>query len=222
MKEGAIYSFSDLGDSERELSNMCDAQNVTVSHTSDILQTSEKFFVELLNSVLYINAIQNGLAPEKERFYFPPQILQDVSKNTFKFSSLTGMQVSRQKIYIRGGGREYQHQAVKLKFQELGPRWFLEIEPDFYFTYPNRWYKSRKEIGIRITKQKASMYNDEYLYLLHFWKQFLSKNSDNIILPCDSMPNAQTVIVDAKNLCATSNFKLLNDYHGPRTREEHT
>lgn len=215
FKEGAIYSFSDLRDRERELSTMCDPENVSVLNTKEM--PSEKYFIELLNSVLYITAVQNDLEPEGERFYFSPKVLSNNTKSKFELVTLAGKKDSRKKIYIYGLSRsvEYKHLAVKLKFQQLGSDWFLEIEPDFYFTYPNRRYSSRKEVGIRIIKEKANLYNKEYLYLLHFWKQFLSKNSDRIILFCDNASNAQEVVIGTNNLSTISDFMLLNDYEGP-------
>jgi len=106
--------------------------------------------------------------------------------------------------------------AVRLSFLQLGSRWLLQIEPDWYFSYKGGIPKTRKEIGVRITKEKAGTFNKQYLYLLHAWKQYLSKSSGSIIFPCDGLPGSQTAIVSTENESFISNFTLFNDYIGPK------
>lgn len=209
LKEEAIYSFSNLSDDSCELSIYCEKNN-TKLHKAEEMQ--ENYLTELLNSTLRINAWQNDLIPDSNRSYFSPKVLS--GNNEFSYPSLTGRDETRIKIY-RFADNEYKHHAVKLSFHKTGDLRFLEIEPDWYFSYP-KIDKSNREIGIRITKEKSKMYNKDYLYLLHFWKQYLSKNTDSIVLPCDNSPISQKVIVSLKNVFGISDFSLLNDYSAPK------
>ncbi len=106
--------------------------------------------------------------------------------------------------------------AARLTFFQLGTKWFLQIEPDWHFSYQGGTPKTKREIGIRITKEKAGMFNEHYLYLLHAWKQFLSNSSESIVLFCDDLPDSQTAVISAENESFTSNFTLFNDYFGPK------
>lgn len=211
LKDQSLLSFSNLNDAGNELSRFCDTSKVMILEPSEI---NESYFSELLNSGLLVNSIQKDLVSDGERFYFSEKILRTPASNIFEYASLSGLKEKRVKIYINKGG-EYQHHAVKLKFHLFGNDRFLEINPDWYFSYRYYKEKTRRDIGIRITREKAGMYNKDYLYLLHFWKQFLSNNSSQIVLDCDSTSNPQKIIVNKEGLIFDADFSLFNDYKEP-------
>jgi hypothetical protein len=106
--------------------------------------------------------------------------------------------------------------AVRINFLKLGAYWYFQIEPEWFFSYPYDRTKTKRQVGLRITKEKASTFNQDYLYLLHFWKQFFSNSSDFIEFPVDHLPNTQVARISTLNETFTSNFMLFNDYFGPK------
>ncbi len=218
VKDQKIYSFSDLTHPDCELRNYCD-------YSPDVLDIKEAheiddiYYAELLNRLLTVYALRDGLQIAGERFTFPLKVLDNDATTRFEYKPLIKeKETSRFKIYISKTGSviEYKHMAVKLSFQRLGSRWLLQIEPDWYFTFQGGTPKTRREIGIRITKEKAGTFNEHYLYLLHAWKQYLSHSSETITFPCDDLPDSQTALISTENESFTSNFMLFNDYIGPK------
>jgi hypothetical protein len=132
---------------------------------------------------------------------------------------LKGRSEERTKIYIqRAADRrtEYKHHAVHLAFTKHNQEWYLQIEPDWYFTYPYGPRLTRRELGARITVEKAGTFNKEYLYLLHFWRQFLSDCSDTITLSCSSIDDGSRILVHSRPEEFVSSWRLFNDYVGPK------
>jgi hypothetical protein len=94
----------------------------------------------------------------------------------------------------------------------------LQIEPDWFFTYRGS-FKNRKEVGIRITKEKAGMFNEQYRNHLHAMKQYLSDNNPAITFPCDELDDSQKVTVSGSSISPRSSFMLYNDYSSPEKEE---
>lgn len=171
-----------------------------------------------LNNLIFINCLQRDLLSDKRRYYFNPKVLRTKESNTFAFPSLKGRASERTKIYVQktGGRLEYKHHAVQLQLIRDLDNWYLEIDADWYFTFPYNKQATRKEIGIRITKEKANTHNGDYRYALHFWKQYLSNNDTKITFPCDNVTGRQSLVASAEYQTLVSDYLLFNDYDGPR------
>lgn len=218
IRGGRLYTFSDLHDPECELRDFCDYSDdaLEVKAPDEIEQN---WYVELLNRVLSIYAWKNMIVPTDDRFYFSARVLDNEATTRFEYKPLIKeKETSRFKIYINNSGKltEFKHMAVNLAFERLGAQWYFQIEPGWHFSYPGDTTKTRRDIGVRITKELAGTFNEHYLYLLHAWKQFLSNSSDTILFYCDDLASSQVVEISAANLTFTSNFLLFNDYFGPK------
>jgi hypothetical protein len=218
IKSNRVFTFSALTDPNCELRNFCDySEDVLEVHAPNEIE--ENWYVELLNRMLSIYAWKNMIVPTEDRFYFSPKVLDNEATARFEYKPLIKeKETSRFKIYINKTNNmvEYKHMAVKLGFIRLGSKWYFQIEPGWHFSYPTDETKTRKEIGIKITKEKAGTFNEHYLYLLHAWKQFLSNSSDTIVFHCDDLQNSQVATISTANESFVSNFLLFNDYFGPK------
>ena len=214
--QGTLITLSDLRHPKCELANHCD---IGSAHSVPVGEIEESRFRELLNLTLNVLARTRGLAAQKERFYFPPSVLKNPTTNKFSYPSLKGRLEERTKVYIQKGAgnrTEYKHHAVRLSFARHEAQWYLQIEPDWYFTYPYGPRITPRELGARITVEKAGTYNKDYLYLLHFWRQFLSDSSETIPLPCTSFDDGRKILVSSGPQEFISSFRLYNDYMGPK------
>ncbi len=214
-KHQTLWTFSNLRDSNCELRRFCEAEVSDRFAVSDIALTR---FSTLLNKVLYINCLQMDLVAKRDRYHFSTRVLKSPETNKFSYLGVKGNQEERAKIYRQyvGGKSEYKYHAVKLRVINEDSSWWMEIEPDWYFTFSAEEEATKREIGIRITKEKASMANGDYRYALHFWKCYLSKNNASIVFPCDSLPGSQQLIAATESMSFVSNYRLVNDYDGPR------
>ena len=214
--QGTLVTLSDLRHPKCELANHCD---IGSAHLVPIGEIEESRFRELFNLALNVLARTKGLAVHKDRFYFPPSVLKDPLTNKFSYPSLKGRPEERTKVYIQKGAgnrTEYKHHAVRLAFITYETQWYLQVEPDWHFTYPYGPRLTPQELGARITVEKAGTFNKEYLYLLHFWRQFLSDSSGSIPLPCTSFEDGRKILVSSRPQEFISPFRLYNDYMGPK------
>lgn len=220
--QGTLVSLSDLRHPACELVKHCDMAS---AHSLPVSQIEECRFRELLNLTLTVLARTLGLSAHKGRFYFPPSVLKDPATNKFTYASLKGRPEERTKVYIQrgpGGRTEYKHHAVRLSFTRHELQWYLQIEPDWHFTYPYGPRMTPPELGARITMEKADTYNKDYLYLLHFWRQFLSGSSDTITLPCSTIQDGAKILVSSAPQEFVSSFRLYSDYVGARNVDTQT
>ncbi len=181
-----MITLSNIRDTACELRKFVDTDKISPILRTDI---PDPLFTELLNQTLLMFAKQRELLFHRDRFYFSSAVLKSQDTRTFSYTSLKGLPETRQKIYVRQIGKrtENQHHAVRLSFIQHLREWFLLIEPDWYFSYPFGKRPSRSEIGARITSEKAGTYNKDYLYLIHFWRQFLVEqrrgHNDSVFSP---------------------------------------
>jgi len=207
-----LLTFSDLNSESCELRNFVDTASIRSTPQNSV---SAPTIVELLNQALLFLAQSNDLIQRGDRFYFSPSLLRTPGNNTFTYISLKGEQTERTKIYMQKS--EYKHHAVRLSFLQHCGNWYLQMEPDWYFTYPYGKRPTKAAIGARITSEKAAMHNKDYLYLLHFWRQFLSAGKSTIEIPCARPGDSTDVEVSALPLEFKFLFRLFNDYIGPKS-----
>lgn len=222
VKEQKIHTFSNLHDPDCDLDEFCDYESSEEVEVKSPDEVESIRYAELLNRLLEVFATRNQMIVTRERFYFSPDVLKEEVTRRFDLKPLRKTkETSRFKIYIHGSGksREFQHMAVRLAFLKSNSQWFLQVDPDWYFTYPQDHTKTKRDIGIRITREKANTFNEQYLYLLHAWKQFLSNSSDKISFTSDNLETAQAAVIDTSNLSFQSDFLLFNDYTAPRKSE---
>lgn len=213
LKDNSIFTFSNIKNEKCELRNYCnpeDAKSLNIEEVKPI------YFTELLNSTLVINALIKGLNVKGDKFYMLPGLEEE---SEFHFLPLKRTkESSRVKVYsskLGSGGYEYKHHAMKMRFLRLGEQLMFELEPDWHFSYSIK-DKTEKEIGIRVTREKANMFNKDYLYILHAMKQFLSNSTNKIGFLCDELDDSQKIVIDTENIYGHSDFKIFNDYSEPR------
>jgi hypothetical protein len=214
-KEGRnfLYTFSDLGNHDIELTAFCESSPDKLNR-SDI---SKIQYMALLNKLIFINALQRDLSVGHDRFYFRYEVLKE-GRNTYEYSGIKGGIETRAKIYQRKN--DLLHHAAKIRIVEEMDCWYLEIDPDWHITLPNDIDANPREIGGRITKEKAATKNGKYRYDLHFWSRYLSNNTNVIEFHCDSTAGSQKLRASSNCSSLKSNYTLFNDYVGKRLRTD--
>ena len=217
VQDNGLLTFSDVRSENSEIRNF-----IRIGSVRNISQesVSHPTLVQLLNQSLRILATSRDLIFSRGRFYFSPDLLKTPEANKFSYVPLKGGRLeTRTKIYIQNLGArvEYKHHAVRLSFlQHLG-EWYLQVDPDWFFTYPYGKRRTATDIGVRITTEKATTRNKDYLYLLHFWRQFLSNGGSTIKIPSWSVDDTNSIETASQPLNFDFKFRFFNDYVGPKT-----
>lgn len=216
VHDGMMYSFADLRKSQCELGAYCEKLKATARVVGD---TPPAVVTELLNVCRDLTLFNRGLDCRRERFFFPLSLLGKPSTNKFSYTSLQGKSEERTLIYVQNtdGRQERKHHAVRLTFGQDSGQLYLQVEPDWQFSFPQKI--SPEERKARLISEKAALRNKEYLYLLHFWRQYLSLNTDRIPLLISSNPIFGNVEFASRPVDYILPFRMINDYFGSKSAD---
>lgn len=205
LREKKLFAFYDLRNADNPFAAAIDLQNVEMLRATDLWRDAEgkRRYVALLNRSLYKHTARLGIYydPAHYRFYFPAT--EEGKERSVRYRSLNGRLTTRKvawrpKQKSTGEGRNFWwHLATNLKFHEMADRqWSLSLRPERHLTRDGKIPLPPEQIGRRVTRLKARMFNDLYLAEVNFWRDYLSKGQPWVILDFGS----QTAVVDARLL----------------------
>lgn len=191
LRDGVLLAFDDLGDHRSPCARSVDRDSVVVHTAQDMWADPDRrrWYVELLNKGLRLLLERHrGLVFDHDhrRFYFP----HDGSghESTVTLRTKTGRRQERTVVRPRiskrtGEPAEWWHEAVALRFEQFGPRsWGLTIRPEFYLTTDGHEPFPAKLVGRRVTRRKASIFNEQYYDRVHFWREHLTEGTPRFVL----------------------------------------
>lgn len=205
IREGALFAFQDLRDLDNPFAQIADPGGAEMLRSVDLWRDPEgrRRYVNLMNRSLYkyTARLRIRFDPQHHRFYFPAG--GGNSSVSVTHRSLTGRRSTRKVAWepqrkSTGKGKGFWfHLAAGLRFHQMGDQqWCLSIRPERHLTRDGVNPLPPEQIGRRVTKLKARMYNDLYLAEVNFWREYLADGSPRIIFSYGQ----QSMIVDAKLL----------------------
>jgi hypothetical protein len=213
LKENRIWTPSYLPSQDCSLRVACETDSeVRITPVSEWIEDSsrELWFVELLNSCLQKHCARLGLVYDKKhsRFYCVPK---DGKEWWFSYPSIQNTARRRPAFpsfrRLTGELRCWIHQSTRLKFERLGPQWFLKIIPGYVFTHDGETFLDASEVGRVATGKKARERNLVVLRHLLFWREFLSDGDGAITV----FPGAQKLVVSKEFLDCLAAFGIDGD-----------
>jgi len=211
VKEGSLFLFSQP---REELEFMQDISDLRALRSITTNGLPSAYLAELLNATVRVLAKSRGLVELRRnslRFAFPREVLQTPATNTHRFESLGGKRTRRVLVYEirKGRNTEYRHHACVINFIREGGNWYLELDPYMHISFSR--YVPAEELRARRISERQNTYNSQYLYMLHFWKQYLSGSTGIIEVITDRWPGAPAISVSTQNDYVSSDFSLLDD-----------
>jgi hypothetical protein len=213
LKENRIWTPSYLPSEDCPLRVACQTdEEVRVTPVSEWLEDSshELWFVELLNSCLQKHCARLGLIFDKKhiRFYSLPK---NGKEWWFSYPSIQNTARRRPAFpsyrRLTGELRCWIHQSARLKFERLGPQWFLKVIPGYVFTRDGETFLDASEVGRLATGKKARERNLVVLRHLLFWREFLSAGDGAITI----FPGSQKLVVSKEFLDCLAAFGIEGD-----------
>lgn len=198
-----IMAFQDLRDPQGPFASLIDIQRVEVLNAIDLWKDPEgqPRYVALLNRSLYKYAARLHVRydPEHHRFYFEadePGKVRRVRWRTLNGKWSTRRVVWRPTRRKTGEMRNFWwHLAAGLRFHHVADNgWCVSVRPERHITKDGETPFPPEEVGRRVTRLKAHMYNGLYLAEICFWLGFLAKGQPRIILNFGS----QSAIIQAQ------------------------
>ncbi len=191
LRDGRLLAFQDLRRPDNPFANVIDPDDVRMDRASELWDDPEgaRRYVNLLNRSLYKHAGRLGIRydPDHHRYYFPT--LESGQERITTSRSLNGRRVTRKLAWqptIRATGearRFWWHLAAGIRFHQLGEaQWCLSLRPERHLTRDGVTSLPAEQIGRRVTRLKARMYNGVYLGEVNFWRDYFARGHPRIIL----------------------------------------
>lgn len=205
IREGKIYSFQDLREPNNPFTTVIEKSSIEKLRAIELWDNAEgkRRYQNLLNRALYKYTSRLAIQydPSHHRFYFPTS--EGQGERVEKYRPLNRAQDERKVAWqpmrkSTGEKRNFWwHLAAALRFDQMATdQWCFSIRPERHLTSDGHTPLPSKQIGRRVTRQKARMYNAGYLSEVNFWRDYLAKGKPQIILNFGN----QAAIIDAQFL----------------------
>jgi hypothetical protein len=204
LRDSRLWTFHDITDEDGPFSAVVDRDSVETMRADDAWSDPDnhRLYVSLLNRSLSLYLGRKGLRYDKShrRYYFAaPQPVAPV-KWTYKTKSGRSQtrEVVRQSHFRDGTPKDiWWHLAVRIRFEQVGPlSWYATIRPEFHLTKDGHQPLESQRIGRRITRAKSTLYNEDYLNLVHFWRSVLSGEKPRAVLRAGQLLVIESHLVD--------------------------
>lgn len=201
VHDGRLWSFWDLSDETGPLSAACDVSTVERLAADEAWSDPDlrRRYVALLNRSMSLHLERRGLGRDErhDRYFFMArrageERIVHCESLRGRSQSLRVVREERRKTGERKG--VWWHQAVRLRFEQIGPlSWFVTIRPEFHLTADGVAPLPERRVKGRVTRRKSTMYNEQYLNRVHFWRWFLTHGDPRVV-----MRVGQPIVVSAQ------------------------
>ena len=191
LRDKRLFTFHNLNDPRGPFAEVIDRRGVEVHRAAALWRDPEgrRRYVTLLNRGLFKYAARRGIRydPNHCRFFFP--IAEAGQDREVWYRSLNRrrqkQRVAWQPRRKSTGERRnfWWHRAAGIRFHQCADdQWYLTIRPERHLTSDGSTPLPPRQIGPRVTRKKARMWNDVYLSEVHFWRDYLSGGTPRILL----------------------------------------
>lgn len=182
LKEGRLLSFRDLGSEAGSLFEYIGSgvQRHGVRDWRDD-DARWRWVIELLNRHLRDHLRRAGVRFDGRsgRFFFMPR---DGGSAVLRWGTGTRRVVAKAPDPERGGN--WVHQAARLRFETLGPKLYLSIEPTYVFTTDGRTPVDKDKAGPLTMKWGGKERNGAILRHVLMWSDALAQGKKTSTIPC--------------------------------------
>ncbi len=206
LRDGKLFSFHNLRDPGGPFRDVINHKGVEAIRSEEWWDDPEghRRYVTLLNRGLYKFAARKRIRydPAHKRFYFDALTAGKPRQEYYR--PLNAKARKKRNVVWQptrkatGQARNYWwHLAVGLSFLRVDRRqWCLSIRPERHLTSDGVTPLPPKQIGRRVTSEKARMWNDIYLGEVNFWRDYLSDGSPKLVLNFGD----QSALIDTRML----------------------
>jgi hypothetical protein len=192
LRGGRLYCFQNLRDEPGPFVDLARGLPVERAESQEWWtdEAHRSWYVSLLNRTLNKVTGWRGLNLDKDhnRYYFQPDEPGKPKSIPYKpmNQSTSELQVVWQPITKKTGlpKKFWYHRAIALSFVQVGKRsWCLAMRPEMRVTRDSIQSIEARQIGGKVTKKKAKMWNIDVLEELNFWRAFFFEERPRLIIP---------------------------------------
>jgi hypothetical protein len=202
---GFLYAFQDLACADTPFAGIVARDKTAKLRAQDLWGDAEgrRRYVALLNIALKRHALRLGTRFDErhQRFYF--HMTEEAMRRKVRYRTSGNRHVPRSVVWQptrrkTGEKRDFWwHLAAGLHFHQMAPdQWCVSVRPERHVTQDGTVPLESSQIGRRVTRVKARMFNDVYFNQVDFWRNFLAQDKPRIILNF----GAQSAVIEARFL----------------------
>ena len=183
LRAHRLWTFADLSKSDEILRAAVDASSVEPTNVGTWLADDDKlkWLMALLNEALRNRMGRMGIRKDiKGRFYFKANT--DGTPRKWTNSGDREREVAAKKISADGSSHFFVHAAAYLKFERLGDRFFIKVEPTYTFTEDGENPLAPKATGKLSIQWSGQQRNDTIIRNLLFWMKLIAKSQKEFSL----------------------------------------
>lgn len=200
FRDGCLWTFHDLADSDGPFSKVAAGASPVAHPASDMWSNDDdhRLYINLLNRSIKLHLGKRGVRFDElhRRYYFGAKEPGTPVRRSYltKTGKRAHRDVVRQGKFKDGTPKDvWWHLAVRMRFEQVADRsWYLTLRPEFHLTSDGQTPLESQRIGRRITRAKSTIYNEEYLNLIHFWRGVLSDETPRTVIQV-----GQNIIIDS-------------------------
>jgi hypothetical protein len=177
IREHRLWTFADLNRDEEPLRQAVDVASVQPIVVKTWIADDDKvrWLMALLNGALRKRMGKVGIKKDvKGRFYFKANT--DTTARKWTNAGDREREVAAKKLSADGKSHFYVHAAAYIKFEKLGERFFVKIEPTYTFTEDGENPLAPKATGKLSIRWSGQQRNDTIIRNLLFWTKMIAKS----------------------------------------------
>ncbi len=177
LREHRLWTFAELKRDEEPLRKAVDIASVQPTLVKTWITDDDKirWLMALLNSALKNRMGRVGIKKDiKGRFYFKAN--SDGSARKWTNAGDREREVAAKKLSADGKSHFFVHAAAYIKFEKLGERFFVKIEPTYTFTEDGERPLAPKATGKLSIRWSGQQRNDTIIRNLLFWTKMITKS----------------------------------------------
>ena len=183
LREHRLWTFADLSRSEEPLRGAIEVTSVqsTVANTWIADDDKRRWLMALLNEALRNRMGRIGIRKDiKGRFYFKANT--DGTPRKWTNPGDREREVAAKKLSSDGSSHFFVHAAAYLKFEQLGDRFFIKVEPTYTFTEDGENPLAPKATGKLSIQWSGQQRNDTIIRNLLFWIKVIAKSQKDFAI----------------------------------------
>jgi hypothetical protein len=177
LRERRLWTFANLNRDEEPLRKAVEVSSVQPTVVRTWIADYDKFrwLMALLNGALKTRMGKAGIKKDaKGRFYFKAN--PDATAGTWTNPGDRVREVAAKKLSADGKSHFYVHAAAHIRFEKLGERFFLKIEPTYTFTEDGESLLAPMATGKLSIRWSGQQRNDTIIRNLLFWIKVIAQS----------------------------------------------
>jgi hypothetical protein len=209
IREKRLFTFADLSRETCLLRKVVDVSAISEDAIRGWLVDPAKidWWMALINQALTRHLSKLAIKKEERgRYFFRPN--KDGTTREWRNGKDRPREVAAKKTNSSNGSTFWVHHAARIKFKRLGDRFFLMIEPTYFFTTDGEHAFGGQEMGKMVMMWGGRQKNSDILRNFVFWAKVIAKNGRQMKIETSGPP----ILLSAIPAMAVSNVGIESDH----------